>query len=163
MGIAAAVIVPDQWSKYLLRSRLGIGEVWYPWDWLAPYIQIVRAQNTGAAFSLGEGMGWIFILAAIGAIVAILSYVPRLPAHGWLIRVSLGLVIGGAAGNLIDRLLYGHVTDFISVSHFAVLNLADIFINIGVALLVLWLLRLELTAKKRPSDPLSPEQPPSLR
>ena len=146
----------DQWTKYLLRSSLADGGVWYPWPWLSPYIQIIHAQNSGAAFSMGQGMGWIFVLAAVAAVLGILAYIPHLPANDLLIRIFLGLVMGGAAGNLIDRLIFGHVTDFIAVSHFAIINVADICINLGVGVIILWLLRGELAGKRKPSDPIEP-------
>ncbi len=153
LATAAAALGLDQWSKFFLRSTFELGEVWYPGDWLSPYIQIVRVQNTGAAFSMGQGMSWIFIAAAVAAVIGILWYYPRFPQGDWLIRLSMALLLSGALGNLIDRLIFGHVTDFISISRFAVINIADIWINIGVGLFILWLVRMELLAKKPDSMP----------
>ena len=153
LAAAAVAVALDQWSKNILRSAFAVGQVWYPAEWLAPFIQIVRSQNTGAAFSLGQGMGLFFIIAAVGAVIGILLYFPHFPAGDWLITAAMGLLMGGAVGNLIDRLLFGQVTDFISVSHFAVINLADVWINLGVAGFIFWLLRVEFFSKKRSGAP----------
>jgi len=112
----------------------------------------VRAENTGAAFSLGRGMGLLFIVAAFAAIFGILLYFPRFPRGDRLVQLAMGLLMGGAAGNLIDRLVFGHVTDFISVSYFAVINLADIWINLGVGFYILWVVRAEILAHRRPPE-----------
>lgn len=98
-------------------------------------------------------MSWVFIVAAVGAVIGILVYYPRFPQGDWLIRLSMGLLMGGALGNLIDRLIFGHVTDFISVSHFAIINFADIWINIGVGVFIFWLMRMEFLSKKQTSRP----------
>jgi signal peptidase II len=155
MCAAGTIVILDQWTKTLLRSRLMMGETWVPWDWLRSIILIVRTQNTGAAFSLGRGLGPLFTLLAIGAVLAILFYYPRLTAMGlaphtlWMLRMAMGLLLGGAVGNLIDRLLYGQVTDFISIRYFAVVNIADISISAGAAVLILWLWIEERQAKKQ--------------
>ena len=104
-----------------------------------PYLQFVHTQNTGAAFSLGRGLGPLFALLAAGVCAAILLYLPRLPSRDLALRLALGLLLGGALGNLIDRILYGQVTDFISIRFFAIVNLADVSITCGAVVLFLWL------------------------
>ncbi len=139
--IAVLVIALDQWTKYLVRTNLTFGEIWSPWSWLAPYARIVYWNNTGAAFGMFQGFGGVFTLLAIGVAIAIIYYFPQVPSQDWLIRLALGLQLGGAVGNLVDRVTIGRVTDFISVGNFAVFNVADSSITVGVGLLLLgmWL------------------------
>jgi signal peptidase II len=139
LALAAVIVALDQWSKAVLRSQLAPGQSWSPWEWLSPYLQLVHTQNTGAAFSMGRGLGPVFALLAAGVCAAILFYLPRLPSHDLALRIALGLLLGGALGNLIDRILYGQVTDFIAIRFFAIVNLADISITSGAVVLFLWL------------------------
>jgi len=109
-------------------------------------LYLVLYRNPGAAFSLATGMTWLLTLVAIGVVVAIVRLAPRMRSAGW--AVGLGMILGGAAGNLGDRLfrapgpLRGHVVDFLSLfapdgGVWPVFNLADSAICIGGALLVL--------------------------
>ena len=141
-SIAGLVVVFDQWTKNLVRDNLVLGETWMPWEWLAPYARIVHWQNTGAAFGLGQNLSWIFATLAFVVVGAIIYYFPQVDRSSWLIRLALGLQMGGALGNLIDRLMLDmHVTDFVSVGRFAVWNIADASIFVGTLILILgvWL------------------------
>lgn len=135
-GVAGVIVAVDQWTKYLVRSRLAVGEIWTPIPALAPYLRIVNWNNTGAAFGLFPSGGMAFTLVAIVVSLAIIYYFPRVPGGQPILRLALALQLGGAIGNLIDRLLLGTVTDFVSVGTFPVFNVADSCISIGVALLV---------------------------
>jgi signal peptidase II len=84
-----------------------------------------------------QGFGDVFTILAIVVSAAILYYFPQVPRQDWPLRLAMGLQLGGAVGNLIDRITQGHVTDFISLGTFAVFNVADASISIGVAILVL--------------------------
>lgn len=85
-----------------------------------------------------QGFADIFAILAVVVVVVILYYFPRIPSNEWALRLALGLQLGGALGNLIDRLRFqGHVTDFISVATFPVFNIADASISIGVVILIL--------------------------
>jgi signal peptidase II len=142
IAIAAIVVILDQWTKELVRTKLPYSEAWAPWNWLLPYARIVHWQNTGAAFGMFQGMALVFTILAIIVSIAIFYYYPLVPKEDWVIRFALGLMLGGALGNLIDRLQHnGAVTDFISVGNFAVFNVADASISVGVVVLVLgmWL------------------------
>ncbi len=141
-SIAGFVVLFDQWTKNLVRDNLALGETWMPWEWLAPYARIVHWQNTGAAFGLGQDLSWIFAILAFVVVGAIIYYFPQVERSSWLIRLALGMQMGGALGNLIDRLVQDmHVTDFVSVGRFAIWNVADASIFVGTLILILgvWL------------------------
>jgi len=140
IGIAATVVVLDQLTKYIVRTYLEVGETWVPFEWIRPYARIVHWNNTGAAFGIFPSAGGIFTVVAILVIAAILVYFPRVPRQQVVARIALALQLGGAAGNLVDRLLHGPVIDFVSVGKFAVFNVADSCITIGAVLLIgaLW-------------------------
>lgn len=135
--IALPVLALDQLTKYLVRTNLDLYESWMPIHWLSPYVAITRVRNSGAAFGIFPAGSTIFFLIGIAVVVAILYYYHELPPAHWGIRTALGMQLGGAIGNLTDRIRFdGHVTDFIHVTSFPVFNLADSCITIGVVLLV---------------------------
>ena len=140
LGIGGVIVALDQWTKALVRTKLPFEEVWSPWPWLAPYARIVHWNNTGAAFGMGQGYGIVFTILAILVSIGILYYYPQVPRNDWTLRIAMGMQLGGALGNLIDRLVYGRVTDFISIGSFAVFNVADSSITVGVIILILGLL-----------------------
>jgi signal peptidase II len=135
-AVASVIVAIDQWTKYLVRSRLEVGEIWVPIPALAPYARIVHWNNTGAAFGLLPSASLVFTIVAVIVSVAIVFYFPRVPDRQPILRLALALQLGGAVGNLIDRLLVGTVTDFVSIGTFPVFNVADSCISLGVALLV---------------------------
>lgn len=137
--IAGLIVLLDQWTKYIVRTRLAFNEVWMPWEWLAPYARIVHWRNTGAAFGIGQNLNFVFTGLSVIVILGILYYFPQIPRSEGFFRVALSLQMGGALGNLIDRIRIGHVTDFISVGRFPVFNVADSSITIGVVVLLLGL------------------------
>jgi signal peptidase II len=107
---------------------------------LGGLVKLTYTENTGAAFSMGTGMTWVFTLIAIGVAVVILRSARRLGSMWW--AVALGGMLGGAVGNLIDRLTRepgvgrGYVVDWIQLPHFAVFNLADSAIVCSAILMV---------------------------
>jgi signal peptidase II len=163
--VAALVIFFDQYTKYLVRANLAFNQIWNPVAWLAPYVRILHTKNSGAAFGMFKDASLLFTVIAILVSVVIIYYAMRLPGGHWWIRVVLGLQLGGALGNLIDRLLFGgQVTDFISTTipviryDFAVFNVADASISVGVALLILTMWLEGRSAKKPPTT----EPPPAV-
>ena len=159
-SIAGVIVFFDLWTKKLIRDNLPYGESWNPWDWLSPYARLVHWKNTGAAFGMGQDLGLIFAGLAFFVIAAIIYYFPKVDAHSWLIRLALAMQMGGALGNLIDRLLNDmHVTDFVSVWTFAVWNVADAAISVGTLLLLLgvWLDERKQEAAQTESEPLAAE------
>lgn len=138
---AALVLLADQVTKYLVATRLEVGQPWNPVSWLAPVFSITHVTNTGVAFGLLQGLGNVFVIAHVVAAVVIIVYSRRLPPGQWPLRTVLGLALGGALGNLVDRVRQGYVVDFIDVNfwpftEFPVFNVADSSIVVGVALLI---------------------------
>ena len=136
-SLAGTIIALDQWTKSIVRTQLAFGHSWVPWDWLEPYARIVYWHNSGAAFGLGQNLSLLFTILPFLVAGAIIFYYPQIPRSDWPLRVALGLQLGGAIGNLIDRLTIGFVTDFISIGRFPVFNVADSSISIGVAVLII--------------------------
>jgi len=141
LWLTGLVLVFDQIGKWLAVSHLQYGE---PLP-LVPMLAFTLAHNYGAAFSfLNDASGWQrWFFAGLAAIVsvALLVWLRRLGQHEQRTALALALILGGAIGNLVDRLLYGYVIDFIDVYygdwHFPVFNIADSAISIGAALLLL--------------------------
>ena len=147
--IAGVIIGVDQWTKALVRTKLGFGEMWSPWDWLMPYARVVHWNNSGAAFGILQGQSLLFTVLAFIVAGVILYYFPRVSPQDWTLRIAMGMQLGGAVGNLVDRLtMGGQVTDFISVGSFAVFNVADASITVGVAILLIGVWIKELQNKK---------------
>jgi signal peptidase II len=143
--LAGGVLVVDQWTKWLVRTQLALGQSWMPIEALHPYLAIVRWTNTGAAFGMFQQFQQSsMVFAALAIIVSgiIIYYYRNSNNASWLVRIALGLQLGGAIGNLADRLTQSWtVTDFIWFAFFpAVFNVADAAISVGVALLMVDLL-----------------------
>lgn len=126
-------LVVDQITKAVVRSSLITGVVI---PGIPGIFEFRFAANTGAAFSLGEGYGFVFIALAVAVVVFTVVYLVRAPRVSWLEVIGLGMLAGGAAGNAIDRLLLGFVTDFIATIFidFPVFNVADIGITCGAVI-----------------------------
>jgi signal peptidase II len=133
--IAAMVIVLDHITKLLVESSLPLYSSWTPFpEWL-PFVRITHVSNTGAAFGIFPEGSSFFMIVAIIVSAVILLYNFQLPAHHRPLRLALGLQLGGALGNLIDRFRLGHVTDFVDIGPWAVFNVADLSIVTGVVVL----------------------------
>lgn len=152
--IAAAIVVLDQWTKGLVRANIPAGASWLPdsLQWLSPYARIVHWYNTGAAFGMFKDASMILTILAFIVIGAILFYYPQVEGDDWSLRLALSMQLGGAIGNLIDRLTIGHVTDFISVGNFPVFNVADASISVGAAVLFLGVWLKERADKKEQAN-----------
>lgn len=141
VALAGFIFGADQVSKYLVLTRLSFGESWSPVPGLGRYISVTHVVNPGAAFGLFPDQGSLFAVIAVVVVVAILIYYRYLPTQIWLVRLSLGLQLGGALGNLADRLQHGHVIDFMDFKIWPVFNLADVAIVTGVGILAYFLLQ----------------------
>jgi len=140
LGVAALIFLVDQASKYLILRNLSLGEAWNPIPFLRPFVTLTHVTNTGAAFGMFRDHGTLFAIVAILVVVGIVVFYRYLPTNQVWLRVSLGLQLGGALGNLLDRVRLGSVIDFIDFKIWPVFNLADTAIVVGVAILAFYLL-----------------------
>jgi signal peptidase II len=139
LGVSAAVVAADLATKAWVSRALGYGDVVE----ITPFFNLVLTHNTGAAFSFLAGAGgwqrWFFTAVAI-AICVVLVAMLRKPHRDRLVPLSLSLVLGGALGNLWDRVTLGHVVDFVQLHaggyYWPAFNVADSAITVGVVLLV---------------------------
>ena len=170
LQLAAIVFLADQFTKYLVQQFIPFG--YSRPQWIGQEVlQFTHIHNTGSIFGILQGQNTpLIVVSFIGVFVLIMVYYsqPR-PTH--LLRLSLGLQLGGAFGNLVDRLRLGAVTDFIDVSRWPVFNLADASIVTGLLLLAWILLRANrpdaaanppaaaaAAGRPEPSDPTDREQ-----
>ena len=146
--IAAAIVVLDQATKALIRSRLDLHESVAV---IPGFFDLTRVHNTGAAYGFMDAVDFpykpaVFAVIAIVALTGLVFYSASLDASQRLTRLGMSLVIGGAAGNLVDRVTAGYVLDFVDVYwgtwHFWAFNVADSAISLGVVLMILDLLGL---------------------
>jgi len=142
LWLGVTVMVLDQWTKWLVVESFEE----FDRKVLLPVLELMRLHNTGAAFSFLSGAGgwqrWVFITLGVAVSAGILVWLRRLPAKGQgLLAAGLSLIVGGALGNVIDRVLHGHVIDFIRVHYqehyFPAFNVADSAITVGAVLIVL--------------------------
>jgi len=153
-SIAAAVLITDQVSKALVSAYLPLNEGWNPIAELRPFVSLTYIHNSGAAFGLLPNGNFLFtIIAMVVSGIIIFSSNRLLPEDGVLVRVSLGLQLGGALGNLIDRLRFGYVIDFIDFKFWPIFNVADSCISIGVAILAFYLLFVRPDERPTPDIP----------
>ena len=139
--LSAGVVALDQLSKGYITRHYGEFE----FTPVLPVLDITRMHNVGAAFSFLAGASgwqrWLFIALALGVSVAIIAWLWRMPPAKGLLSAGLSLVLGGALGNVIDRIRLGHVIDFIHFhwdrAYFPAFNVADSAITVGAALLLL--------------------------
>jgi len=140
LWLSAIVIVFDQITKIWVDLSLSLHQSIA----VIPSFSITYAHNYGAAFSFLSDAGgwqrWFFAVLAIGVSIGIIIYLKQLKAEEKLLAVALSLILGGAIGNIIDRVLYGYVIDFLDVYygvyHWPIFNIADSAITVGVALML---------------------------
>ena len=141
LWISALIIIFDQISKQVINHFMALYDVVA----VLPCFNVIHVHNTGAAFSfLSQAGGWQrWFFAGLAVVISgvLAMWLARLHRHETLLAVALSLILGGAIGNLIDRVIYGYVIDFIDFYyqdwHFAAFNVADAGISIGVGLLLL--------------------------
>jgi signal peptidase II len=138
-AIGVGIVGLDQATKAVVRARMAPSGPSVPV--LGDLLRLTYVRNLGASFGMMPGYRPLFIAVSVCVLVAVAAFVVRRrPQRPWIV-VALGLVAGGALGNLVDRLVFGWVTDFIRIPFdFPVFNVADSSVVIGVAMLVWWLL-----------------------
>lgn len=146
--IAAFIVLLDQVTKAIVRRRFELHE---SLEIVPNFFSLTRVHNTGAAFGMLNDVDFSFkpvvlMLVASSALAGVALYAAMLPQAQWLTRIGLAFILGGAAGNLVDRMSLGYVVDFFDFYwrgwHFWAFNVADAAITVGVALMILDLLGL---------------------
>jgi signal peptidase II len=152
--LALAVLIADQWSKSWVLSHLEPGRLY---SFLPGLLALQRVSNTGAAFSLFRDSAQILAVVSLAVSAAVLLWILWKPPHSLWPRLALGFLLGGAAGNGLDRWNHGAVTDFLATVPFSfpVFNLADVAINLAVACFALNQLAAFLPRRTGPSSPRS--------
>ncbi|AOV08329.1 signal peptidase II [Sporosarcina ureilytica] len=153
-ALAAIVIAIDQLTKWLVIKNMELGE---RIDIMEPYISLFSHRNRGAAWGMLQGQMWLFYVVTVVVVIGLIYYFHKEAKGHRLFSISLMLLLGGAIGNFIDRLLMGEVVDFISVLipfiqyDFPIFNVADAALSIGVALLIIHVLLDEKKNRKKVS------------
>ncbi|WP_420644952.1 signal peptidase II [Candidatus Leptofilum sp.] len=149
--VAIIILGLDQYTKFLVESNLALFEVYAPIPSLEAVFRIFHIPNTGATFGLFPGGGDIFRYLAIFVSLGIIYYNFILPGKQRLLRLALGMQMGGALGNMIDRFRIGHVTDFIDIGPWYIFNLADLAVVSGAVILgiMVWQESRELKAQQQ--------------
>jgi signal peptidase II len=129
--VAVAVVAADQISKAIVRADISPAEE----HKLILGIKLIHTSNTGVAFSMFSGGGPLVVIVALVALAALVAFFIT-HIHRRLVWLPTGLLLGGAAGNLIDRIRIGAVTDFIKIPHWPAFNVADICVTVGVIVLI---------------------------
>ncbi len=150
--IAASVFTLDQITKAGIRAWLDPGEVWPDRDL---FLNIVNISNSGAAFGILQGQTFFLIVTSLVGVAAIALYYVFPPLDHGLLRAALALQLGGAAGNMADRIRTGEVTDFINFSFWPAFNVADASITIGVATIIVFFLLIETERFRGPPEETS--------
>lgn len=138
--VALLVFLLDQLTKYLVVQQIGMGNAWYPLpalDWL----RIVGSYNTGTACGYFPQLSFLFTLAPFFILAVVIWFYRSQSTPSWLLSIGVGLIIGGAFGNLLDRLRLGFVVDFVQIGTFPVFNVADSAVSTAVVIMLLWSLR----------------------
>ena len=155
--LAAGMIAFDQWTKWIVRRDVPLNTIWLPdsMEWLSPYVRIFHIQNKGASFGMFQNGNLVFIILSFLIVAGIVYYISNMEHSSDWMWVAAGMYLGGAVGNLIDRLLFGAVTDFVSVGTFYIFNVADASINVSVVMLLIlfWL------HERKPMSPPEPSNP----
>lgn len=147
--IAAAAVFLDQITKFLVVQNISEGA---SVEGIRGVFRLTYIENKGAAFGILSEHRWVFMILSVIAIAAILFYLWREKPESILARLSLGMILGGGIGNMIDRVLRGAVIDFVDVELIRfpyIFNVADAFVCVGCVLLILYLILSEVQSKKK--------------
>ncbi len=125
--VALVVVAADQATKALVRANVELGER----DGVFPGIELVHVRNRGVAFGLFQDGGLVLVVIGVASVIALLAFFAT-HSRRPLVWLPTGLLLGGAAGNLIDRLQRGYVTDFLDIPAWPAFNIADVCITAGV-------------------------------
>ena len=138
--LAVVVVILDQWSKYYIQSQMSLG---MSIPVIPEIFHLTYILNPGAAFGILENQRFFFVIIAVAMIAIVIYLYPRLPSKPLLLRLGIGLMAGGAVGNVIDRIKTGYVVDFFDFRIWPIFNIADIAIVVGVSCIVYTLVFIE--------------------
>ncbi|MFD4815312.1 signal peptidase II [Peribacillus butanolivorans] len=148
--IALLVIAFDQLTKWMIVKKMEYGE---SIEIIENLLYITSHRNRGAAWGILQGQMWFFYIITIAVIIGLVYYIQKMAKESRLLGVSLGLMLGGAIGNFIDRVVRQEVVDFVHTYIFSysfpVFNVADAALSIGVGLLVIHMFLEEKNAKEK--------------
>jgi signal peptidase II len=129
-------VAVDQISKWIILETIGPNGSRELVEIIPGVLEFDFVRNTGSAFGMFQGNSDILKILALGAVVALFVYYVRSARHDWIVSLALGLQLGGALGNILDRFRHGYVVDFIEFPRFPTFNVADSAITVGVFLLM---------------------------
>lgn len=152
-------LVLDQLSKWIVLESIGPDGSRDAVEIIAGVLQFRFVRNTGSAFGFFQGNSDILKFLALAAVVGLFAYYARTATRDWMVSLALGLQLGGALGNVIDRFRHGYVVDFIDFPRFPTFNVADSAITVGVILLMYAMLFRDAHIENRPDRQRNPEQP----
>ena len=170
IGIILGIVGADQLTKWLVLKNLALGS---SYEWIRNVLHFTYVQNQGAAFGILQNKRWVFLIFSTVAIVGLSIYLFRFCKQNWAVRISVAFLIGGGIGNMIDRIAFGYVVDFIELpflwlpvlyQYFPIFNVADSFVTVGVVILAVALIRdafREEKEKKKQAQAAAPEEPSS--
>jgi signal peptidase II len=144
--VAGIIIAADQWTKAWVRANIPDYTTMVPIPGLEDYLIFEHVHNYGAAFGILQGLGGPLIIIALVVSLAMLFYIRYIPQGAWLVLVLLGLQLGGAIGNVTDRINQGYVTDFVKlgipgfyyIPNFNIADNAIVFGVIGLGIYIIW-------------------------
>ena len=132
VGVMIFVLAVDQFTKWIVKENLFIGQS-FPEE---GFFRFAHPLNTGSAFGLFRGQTTFLLIASVAAIIILLLYFKNSDLPPLILRTCLGMQIGGALGNLLERITIGHVTDFIDVGPWYIFNIADSAIVISIFIII---------------------------
>jgi signal peptidase II len=162
-GVAAIVIVLDQITKAAVTAALGLSQPSHSARALDPIVRLEYVENRGAAFGVLRDHGELLSLLALAVLVALVAYYRQAGVPSLAATLAVGLIAGGAIGNLIDRVRLGFVVDFVAIGWWPKFNLADSAITLGVSLLIVRVLLADSArSRSHESRPQAPSRPPTI-
>ena len=151
--LALVIIALDQITKAIIVNKMELGE---SIQVIENFLYITSHRNPGAAWGILAGKMWFFYIVTVVVIIALVFYIQKMAKTHMLVGVALALMLGGAIGNLIDRILHQEVVDFIDTYifgyNFPIFNVADSALTVGVALLIIYMLFEEKFLKERKNE-----------
>jgi signal peptidase II len=152
IAVAGLVLILDIISKEIVRNNLPLYTYWAPFPALDHFFRFTHTTNTGVAFGLFQNANLLFAVFAAVVSIGIIYFNQKLAFGNALLRVALGLQLGGAIGNLLDRILFGSVTDFLDFGPWPIFNVADTAVVAGVILMGYVILQEERQEKAEESN-----------